>query len=71
MVRPLYRMSCIHILTERLGDHIFGILPLLASRLNGAGGIVEGEDSRAEEVIDQEVRRLISQRESYSIPRSL
>lgn len=64
-------MTCIHILTEKLGDHIFGILPLLASRLNGAGGITEGEDSRAEEVIDQEVICLISQRKSYSIPHSL
>lgn len=41
-------------ITHTHGDHIFGILPLLASRLNGAGGITEGEDSRAEEVIDQE-----------------
>ena len=31
------------------GDHIFGILPLLASRLNGAGGIAEGvDDPRAQ-----------------------
>jgi hypothetical protein len=26
------------------GDHIFGLLPLLASRLNGAGGTAEGVD---------------------------
>ena len=31
-----------------IGDHLFGILPLLASRLNGAGGMVDGvEDPRA------------------------
>ena len=30
-----------------LGDHIFGICPLLASCLNGAGGTAEGtEDPR-------------------------
>ena len=26
-----------------LGDHIFGLVPLLASRLNGAGGLVLGQ----------------------------
>ena len=26
------------------GDHIFGLLPLMASRLNGAGGTSEGVD---------------------------
>lgn len=26
------------------GDHIFGILPLLASRLNGSGGMVDDAD---------------------------
>ena len=31
------------------GDHIFGIIPLLASRLNGAGGMVDGiEDPRTQ-----------------------
>ncbi|EKM59725.1 uncharacterized protein PHACADRAFT_114860 [Phanerochaete carnosa HHB-10118-sp] len=34
-------------ITHTHGDHIFGLLPLLASRLNGAGGMVEGvEDPR-------------------------
>jgi hypothetical protein len=34
--------------TGLLGDHIFGLLPLLASRLNGAGGMVdEALDPRA------------------------
>lgn len=32
-----------------LGDHIFGLLPLLASRLNGAGGTADGiDDPRAQ-----------------------
>lgn len=31
----------------RIGDHIFGLLPLLASRLNGSGGVTGGaEDPR-------------------------
>ena len=30
-----------------VGDHIFGLIPLMASLLNGAGGITEGgEDLR-------------------------
>ena len=34
-------------LTWRSGDHIFGLLPLMASCLNGAGGTVDGvEDPR-------------------------
>lgn len=28
------------------GDHIFGLIPLMAHLLNGAGGIAEGEDPR-------------------------
>ncbi|KAI0921224.1 hypothetical protein AcW1_004730 [Taiwanofungus camphoratus] len=36
-------------ITHTHGDHIFGLLPVLASRLNGAGGVVEGvEDPRTE-----------------------
>jgi len=36
-------------ITHTHGDHIFGLLPLLASRLNGAGGMVDGtEDPRAQ-----------------------
>ncbi|CDO69919.1 hypothetical protein BN946_scf184568.g5 [Trametes cinnabarina] len=32
-----------------LGDHIFGLLPVLAGRLNGAGGMIEGiDDPRAQ-----------------------
>ncbi|KAK2466116.1 hypothetical protein APHAL10511_001758 [Amanita phalloides] len=35
-------------ITHTHGDHIFGLVPLLASRLNGAGGLVTGQnDSRA------------------------
>jgi ribonuclease Z len=42
----------------RVGDHIFGLLPLLASRLNGAGGTAGGvEDPRTCMVADQEVYR--------------
>jgi ribonuclease Z len=38
------------------GDHVFGLLPLLASRLNGAGGTAEGiEDPRIQDIGDQEV----------------
>jgi ribonuclease Z len=41
------------------GDHIFGLLPLLASRLNGAGGTVDDvDDPRAHESKDQKVSRL-------------
>jgi ribonuclease Z len=29
-----------------IGDHIFGILPLLAGMLNGHGGTVDAEDPR-------------------------
>jgi len=39
-----------------IGDHIFGLLPLMASRLNGAGGMVDGvEDPRAHTPQDDEV----------------
>lgn len=41
-----------------LGDHIFGLLPLMASCLNGAGGTIDGiEDPRvvANDVVDAEV----------------
>ncbi|KAI1796078.1 Metallo-hydrolase/oxidoreductase [Ganoderma leucocontextum] len=34
-------------ITHTHGDHIFGLLPVLAMRLNGAGGTVDVEDPRA------------------------
>ncbi|RDX53773.1 Metallo-hydrolase/oxidoreductase [Lentinus brumalis] len=34
-------------ITHTHGDHIFGVLPVLAMRLNGAGGTVDVEDPRA------------------------
>ncbi|KAI0650421.1 Metallo-hydrolase/oxidoreductase [Trametes meyenii] len=36
-------------ITHTHGDHIFGLLPVLAGRLNGAGGMIDGvEDPRAQ-----------------------
>lgn len=50
----VYEKEYVHILCfsvcsqkSFLGDHIFGLCPLLASCMNGAGGTAEGtEDSR-------------------------
>ena len=33
-------------ITHTHGDHIFGLAPLMASAMNGAGGMVDGEDDR-------------------------
>ncbi|EIN10828.1 Metallo-hydrolase/oxidoreductase [Punctularia strigosozonata HHB-11173 SS5] len=42
-------------ITHLHGDHIFGLLPLMAGRLNGAGGLADGaEDPRSQVTIDQE-----------------
>ncbi|VDC01958.1 unnamed protein product [Peniophora sp. CBMAI 1063] len=41
--------------THTHGDHIFGLVPLLASRLNGAGGMVdEADEGRVQEVEGKE-----------------
>ena len=41
------------------GDHIFGLLPLMASLLNGAGGTVDGiEDPRLQVELDKPVKCL-------------
>ena len=37
------------------GDHIFGLLPVLAMRLNGAGGTVDVEDPRATAAAPEDV----------------
>ncbi|KAH9049114.1 beta-lactamase-like protein [Lactarius hengduanensis] len=40
-------------ITHTHGDHIFGLLPLLASRLNGAGGMIDEDlDPRVSGVLD-------------------
>lgn len=42
-------------ITHTHGDHIFGLGPLLASRLNGAGGMVAGvHDPREQELVAQD-----------------
>lgn len=41
---------------QHIGDHIFGLLPLMASIANGAGGTAEDiEDPRAQSNVDVEV----------------
>lgn len=41
---PVSQTTCLS--TCCAGDHIFGLLPLLASRLDGAGGVVDADDPR-------------------------
>jgi ribonuclease Z len=42
--------------TDLIGDHIFGLIPLLASCLNGAGGTSDGvDDPRTQVDMDQQV----------------
>ncbi|KAJ8463650.1 hypothetical protein ONZ51_g10127 [Trametes cubensis] len=46
-------------ITHTHGDHIFGLLPVLAMRLNGAGGMVDNaEDPRAQAVPAEDVQPL-------------
>jgi len=45
-------------ITHTHGDHIFGLVPLLAGIMNGAGGTVGAEDSRVADSGAQEVRSL-------------
>ena len=45
-----------HDVTYPLGDHIFGLIPLLASCLNGGGGTSDGvDDPRLQVDMDQRV----------------
>ena len=37
------------------GDHIFGLLPVMAMRLNGAGGLVDVEDPRSNAMISKDL----------------
>jgi ribonuclease Z len=38
-----------------IGDHVFGLVPLLASRLNGAGGTIEGiHDTRQDDLVSSQ-----------------
>jgi len=58
-------MVCDHLLRyhesdELLGDHIFGLLPLLASRLNGAGGTADGTEDPRAHIVQGDVRMFIA-----------
>lgn len=50
MARPFLQFLPTSLLNDDpVGDHIFGLIPLLASMMNGAGGTTEGtEDPRSE-----------------------
>ena len=43
------------------GDHIFGLVPLLTSLANGAGGIVDDVDSRAQSQEEHSVSKPVDQ----------
>ena len=56
MVRVCTRLVAEIGAIEHTGDHIFGLMPLMASIANGAGGMVEDiEDPRAQSNVDVEV----------------
>ena len=49
-------VSYARMLLKTVGDHIFGLVPLLASRTNGAGGMVnEAEETRSANIVGSEV----------------
>jgi len=53
----MFHLPVRFLILHSIGDHIFGLLPLLASRLNGTGGTVEGlEDPRATLTSEEDVR---------------
>lgn len=53
--QPVIYNACRASHNHYLGDHIFGLLPVLAMRLNGAGGLVDVEDPRAAAATSEDI----------------
>lgn len=50
-------INMLELTTKVVGDHIFGLLPLMASLLNGSGGMADGiEEPRLQVEFDKPVR---------------